>query len=224
MKQTYGTAAVCKWITAQEVFLLAQTSSLSQEQFRMIPTLQRTNGNILYLAPTVKIVGIPVLQEFLCLCLGRGIISISELLVAKNKKSLHAIRRRMRISNYTIKHYSAMIKKNYMRIFTFMNSTKKFSQMGWLALAFSYLWRVFCCYCYTASFLFLCFFEDNYWNLWAPVIWFSYIVSTGSVYVQKQIRSSFQIRKKFLFFKKDAKTGEPGKPIGQHFSILLGFF
>lgn len=55
----------------------------------MVITLQGTNGNILYVAHAVKIVGIPVLQEFLHICLGRCVISISELLIAKNGKSLN---------------------------------------------------------------------------------------------------------------------------------------
>jgi len=74
----------------------------------MVITLHSTNGNILYVAHAVKIVGKSVLQEFLHICLGRCVISISELSIAKNGKSLDFFRRRMRIHNYTIKHYSAI--------------------------------------------------------------------------------------------------------------------
>ena len=67
----------------------------------MVTASHGTNVNTFYMAPAVKIVGIPVLQELLHIRLGRRIIPIAELLVIANKVEIASvsIKRRVRICN-----------------------------------------------------------------------------------------------------------------------------
>lgn len=139
----------------QQVLPPAQASPFLPKQFHTVTGLHGTNVNVFYV--TVK-TGIPVLQEFLHISLGRHIISFVKLLViAKHENSLTVHLKKEHVS-YTA-HYrcgcrSQICRRVYPRKGSTWDPAKRAGLPSPLQICSLF------CGCYATSFIFLCTFEN----------------------------------------------------------------
>ena len=145
----------CEWTVVRRYYSQLRPAPFGQEQFHVLTALHGTEVNTFYVALAVNILGIPVLQEFIHIWLGRCIISILELLVIANKIETASIYpQRLRVYNRINDEILLRnLKKNYHHKETLsIHKPSLYLKRLTYSGPFIYVKSVFCHHCCVASF------------------------------------------------------------------------